>query len=92
MVEHSLLEKILITLLRQPSKLLLGLSDKQQSMIHVAVELYQGLLYFLGKKKKTSCIDFWVHNPFLKSIAVIGEKFEDRNISNSVISLLVVAH
>lgn len=52
MVEHSLLEKILITLLRQPSKLLLGLSDKQQSMIHVAVELYQGLLYFLEKKKK----------------------------------------
>lgn len=51
MVEHSLLEKILITLLRQPSKLLLGLSDKQQSMIHVAVELYQGLLYFLEKKK-----------------------------------------
>lgn len=91
MVEHSLLEKILITLLRQPSKLLLGLSDKQQSMIHVAVELYQGLLYFL-EKKKTSYNDFWVHNPFLKSIAVIGEKFEDRNISNSVISLLVVAH
>lgn len=66
MVEHSLLEKILITLLRQPSKLLLGLSDKQQSMIHVAVELYQGLLYFLKKKKK-NCIDFWVHNPFLKT-------------------------
>lgn len=57
MVEHSLLEKILITLLRQPSKLLLGLSDKQQSMIHVAVELYQGLLYFL-EKKKTSYNDF----------------------------------
>lgn len=58
MVEHSLLEKILITLLRQPSKLLLGLSDKQQSMIHVAVELYQGLLYFLEKKKKQVAMIF----------------------------------
>ena len=42
--ERSLLEKIPIILLRQPSKLLLGLFDKQQSMIHVAVELYQGLV------------------------------------------------
>ncbi|XP_047169397.1 imidazoleglycerol-phosphate dehydratase, chloroplastic-like isoform X1 [Vigna umbellata] len=37
----SLLEKIPIILSRQPLKLLLGLFDKQQSMIHVAVEPYQ---------------------------------------------------
>jgi hypothetical protein len=41
---HSLLEQIHIILLRQPSKHLPGLFDKRQSMIHVAVEQYQGLV------------------------------------------------
>ncbi|XP_024462011.1 imidazoleglycerol-phosphate dehydratase 1, chloroplastic isoform X6 [Populus trichocarpa] len=40
-VDHSLLEEILIILLRQPSKLLPGLFDKQQNMTHVASGLCQ---------------------------------------------------
>jgi hypothetical protein len=44
--EYSLLEEILIILLKQLSKLLQGLFDKQQNMTHVAVELCQGMATF----------------------------------------------
>lgn len=42
--EHSLLGEILIILLKQPSKPLLGLFDKQQSMTDADLGLCQGLV------------------------------------------------
>lgn len=57
---HSLLEKIPIISLRQPLKLLLGLFDKLQSMIHVVLEQYQGLvtlkLIFIIYKDGFECV------------------------------------
>lgn len=44
-LEYSLLEEIHIILLKQPSKHLLELFDKQPKMIHVALGLCQGLIF-----------------------------------------------